>query len=151
MKKTITFIIIGILILSSIGVVATINKKEKTNPKPLIEPYIEMVAKGGFGVTVTATNYNETTPFEIPTTIIISINGAFVLIGEVSNRSLPIPIPPGNQSVKVKTGLVFGIGMCTVTVAVDLYNDGLIDAEQFTSGWIFGPFVIMGNLPIPMP
>jgi hypothetical protein len=151
MKKTISLIIIGILILSSIGVVATTNEKEKTNPEPLIEPYIEIVAKGGFGVIVTITNYNETTPFEIPTTIKISLNGAFILIGKVGNFPVPIPIPPGEQSVKVKTGLVFGIGLCTVTVAVDLYNDEEIDAEESISGFIIGPFVIIGTLYVPLP
>jgi hypothetical protein len=147
MKKILSFLIIGILILSSIGAIAT-REEKNSNHEPL-KSDIFILARGGFGIRIFVHNY-DTTPYEQPGTIEVIIDAPLMLIGARSNLSMPIPIQP-DETAMARTGLVLGFGKCLLTINIDIDNDGDVDTYSTAEAIIFGPIVFQGTIPIPSP
>ena len=147
MKKILPFLVIGILVLSGSGVFATeIEKSEKINtePKPLD---IEVVARGGLGLTVLYKNKGDS-PVDITdhNMIIMDINCPIVNINNYIDGIHEII--PARGRAKVRTfgdALIFGLGFCSITyeIHLNLDVDQIQEGEETIKGFILGPFVLM--------
>jgi hypothetical protein len=146
MKKILCFLIVGILIFSGSGVLATSSKKSETintESKPLDD--IEVVARGGLGLTVVYKNKGNN-PVDITShnMIIIDISCPIVNINEYINGIHEII--PSKGRIKVRTfgdALIFGLGFCRITFTIHLDDDHIIDGKETINGFLLGPFVLM--------
>ena len=108
---------------------------------------LEMYIAGGFGVNIYITNLGAE-PFNRPYRITISINATIMLLGKNLSRLIPVPIQVG-ETVKLNSGLVFGLGTALLVDYRDRDDDGLADAVDLTDAFIFGPFVLMKKFILP--
>ena len=118
--------------------------------KTYIKPEIEVWAKGGLGITIYIKNLDTQIPYEQQIQFEVIINATLMLLGAKNTLQGPLTIPAG-ETVKVKTDLVLGLGICSVVITADYNNDGVADAEATGQGIILGPFVFIGTITIPPP
>ena len=149
MKKIFPLLVVSIFVLSGFGVVAT---TDDSIPSSLGDMQAE--AKGGWGVTVTITN-NGNEPYQEQGNVKIFIQyrlrHVYLYGNPVQTHPTLIPIPAGGGSVSLSSELVIGFGISgRVVVEIDIDGDGNIDAEGVKRAIIFGPFVLMGDLLMPL-
>ena len=138
-KKILPFLIVGFLVLSSVGAVAISDEKNE-KLEPLQEQYVVFGVHGGFGIKISMRTLFEV--YDEPGEIEITIDATIMIIGQKSNIPIPIPLHPDDNTIYVKTGLKLGFGRCTVKATGDFDNDGIPDTENAADGIILGPFVI---------
>jgi hypothetical protein len=147
MKRVITLLLVGFLVLGAPGTVASSDDKIDANSMAF-QQEIVVTARGGFGVTVAILNYGNTS-IENVGDITVTVRATILLRGGYSILKTPISVPP-DSSVSQGTGLILGIGRCTVKVAIDIDNDGVKDGENSTTGLIFLPFVIIEKFNVTL-
>lgn len=139
MRKIIPLIIIGFLMLSGIGVTA-IQEEKGIIHEPLMQPQLEIIARGGLGVTINVLNHG-TVPFEEPITINVTINAPLMIIRAKNNLHINPPIPAGG-SVTNSTGFVLGFGLCVVNIVAEIGGTPNV-YEGNATGLVFWPLVII--------
>jgi hypothetical protein len=145
MKKLIPFLILGVLILSSIGAVATINKQPESEPAKIVEIYVQ----GGCPtISIRIEVGNE--PHCEGGTFELTIDAPIMLFGQKSIIKLPDWLP-AHQAVSIPFGGHFGFGRCSIQVTFDVDDDGEPDTEGTRQGFIFGPLVFFPYFYIPIP
>ena len=117
MKRIITLLLVGLLALCELQAAATSDDRIDVNSLA-VQPEVVVTVRGGFGVTVAIINYGNTS-IENVGNITVTIRATILLRGGYSILQTPISIPP-DSSVSQGTGLVLGIGHCTVKVAIDI-------------------------------
>ena len=139
MRKIIPLIIIGFLVLSGIGAIAI--QEEKSNiHEPLMQPQLEIIARGGLGVTINVLNHG-TQPFEEPIEINVTINAPLMIIRAKNNLHINPPIPAGG-SVTNSTGFVLGFGLAVVNIVAKIGETPDV-YEANATGIVFWPLVII--------
>ncbi len=146
MRKTIPFIVIGFLILSSIGVNA-IQEENNINHESLMQFELEIIAKGGFGIRITVLNRGSE-PYEEPINFNVTIEASLMLIGKKNNLPINLPIPAGG-SITVSTGFVLGYGICNVVIVTELGETPDV-YEAIIKGFIFWPIILFKATTIPI-
>ncbi len=147
MKKCVTFVVIGLVILCGIKAVAlplnqTDTSIEKSPQKPCSLPTnttnLTINIKGGIGVTVIFTNTGEFNAINVSTEIDIT-NGPFGFFGVGSGGLYLEPLSPG-KSYRER---VFDIGLGTIDVNVTACADNVAQVTKTAKGIILLFFVII--------
>jgi hypothetical protein len=141
MKKIIPILLVGILIFSGLGAVASSNNIESGIKGS--QAQIQAEAKCGFGVKVTITNVGTET-FEGDILCNLTISGLIYKKSSYHNYR-GFDLSPG-ESLKFRE-LKAGIGPTTVTLKVD-WGEGEVSGS--TNGFMF-LFLILGAPPIVIP
>ena len=139
MRKIIPLIIIGFLMLSGTGAIA-IQEENSIIHEHLMQPQIEIIARGGLGVTINVLNHG-TEPFEEPIALNVTIIAPLMLIRAKNNLFINPPIPAGG-SVTNSTGFVLGFGLCVVNIVAEV-GDTPDVYEANATGLVFWPLVII--------
>jgi hypothetical protein len=107
MKKIYTILILGVLVISGIGVVGTPIEKSVAN---ITEPELDVKIKGGFGITLTIENIGLADATEVWSYVasrsLTLPNGSSIAYGRQHN----ITLAPG-ESITVKYIKGFGLGL----------------------------------------
>ena len=150
MKKIIPFLIIGILVLSSIGVVAVLEEKNIEN-KPLNKEEIELeieIEGGLLGYGITITNMGQEL-ITVKATLNIVTDARFMILGgnilfETCPENGYLGIEGGGYET-FNTKPVFGFGQATIlisgTVTVESIPPGNYEISGETTGFVFLFFV----------
>ena len=134
-KKILPLLIISILVLSGLGAVAVSDEESIASSGSV---WVEF--KGGFGVGFTFTN-NGSIPYEEQGNITIKIHRLINLKGVYYNFSMPTI--PANETVSVRTPLIFGLGPIWVKFMIEIEGHGSVEGNSI--GLILGPFVLIGR------
>jgi hypothetical protein len=141
---------VGVIILSGIGAIATSNDDQTIIHSNTLQSKLEAKAKGGLRITLTIENVGND-PFKGNINGNITIRAKKLLVD--GSEIIPghgLTLQP-NQSITFKSGVSFGIGLCEVTVTMDIDDDGKIDGQASKNGILFGPFVLLGGFQVPLP
>ena len=155
MKKIYPFLIIGILVLSSIGAVAeTDGKQMEKEPMNIQDWQLIIDIKGGFfGYTVRVTNEGGE-PVSGNLTINITTDAGFMLLGrELSETPDVIEALPPDEYVEFKMGPVLGFGFADITITgvFTPIDDPYPFEMEATNGFVLLFFVRCGLTPITIP
>jgi CHASE1-domain containing sensor protein len=144
MKKLIPFLIIGVLLLSSFGAVATVNNQTESEPAKIDKIEVQCHA-----LTVVIRVEVGSSP-QSSGTFELTIDAPIMLFGR--NHIIKLPkLLPAHQPWECPFGLSFGFGRCNVRVTFDVDNDGDVDTEASQNGFIFGPLIIFRDFNVPKP
>jgi outer membrane protein assembly factor BamB len=104
-----------------------------TEPQPIIE--IDSIT-GGFGVSAVITNTGDANATDVNWSI--TLDGGIIILGKETTGTIA-SIPAGKSS-EIKSGLIFGIGKPTITVAAEC-TEGSSD-EKAAEGFVLLFFVL---------
>lgn len=147
MKKYISLVVVGLVILCGIKAVALpLNQADTSIDKSPQTPCslatnttnLTITIKGGIGVTAIFKNTGEFNAINVTTEIDI-INGPFHFFGIGSGGLYLVPLSPG-KSYRER---VLDIGLGTVAVNVTAYADNAAQVTKTTKGIILLFFVII--------
>lgn len=147
MKKCVSLVVVGLLILCGIEAVAlplnqTDTSVEKSPQAPCSLPTnttnLTISIKGGIGVTVILTNTGEFNAINVTTEINIT-NGPFHFFNVGAGGAYFVPLSPG-KSYRER---VFDIGLGTITVDVTAHAENAAQVTKTAKGIILLFFVII--------
>ena len=149
MKKIYPFLIIGILVLSSIGAVAIQEEKEPLNMQ---DWQLVIDIKGGFfGYTVRITNEGGE-PVSGDLTINITTDAGFMLLGkELSETPDVIEALSPDEYVEFKMSPVIGFGPAIINIDGVFETPDVYPFETEANGFVLLFFVRCGATPIVLP
>ena len=134
MKKILPLLVVSILVLSGLGAVAVSDEESIASSSAVMGEF-----KGGLGVGFTFTN-NGSIPFEEQGNITIQIYRLINLKG--ANYNFPMPTIPANETVSVRTPIIFGLGPVCVKYMIERETG---ETKGTSIGLILGPFVLIGR------
>jgi len=138
MKKLLPLLVVGVLVLSGLGVVAVTSKKVST-PQSL-QPEVKILDIIGGLFVVEATVRNVGDEGAVITNTNITIDAPIMLRGRYTDIKEDIGLGSG-VTIAVVSDLVIGLGFCTITYIIDIRDHEEVTATA--NGFVLGPFIMV--------